>query len=211
MALASIASFLALTQVANAAPTIGLVYQIVADGTPNFDAVAGPGFDTGAANGITRNLDIVILKWAVNLNGQSADTATISQTLPIGMVWEKSSIPAFCNTSTVSADGRTVTCELGATPAGTAYDATINAKVAGTNPNGAALTMPPPTFVATNSTGTATAAAPAAVSTIPSGKPNLDLRKDFFPSDYSVLSTGPFRWNSSAPVRRVSKPSARLR
>jgi LPXTG-motif cell wall-anchored protein len=81
MALVSMASFFSVVQVADATPTLGLVHQLVADGTPTFDAAAWAGFDTGATNGVTRNLDIDGLKWAVNVNRQSADTATISQTL----------------------------------------------------------------------------------------------------------------------------------
>jgi protocatechuate 3,4-dioxygenase beta subunit len=163
---------------ASAAPTIGLAFTQFADGTPSWSSAPGAGEDTDASNGITRTQDVYVMKWGINVNGQSADSAVLTQTLPVGMVWDLSSAPPACISTTYSTDKRTITCDMGSLSAPTAFDVTATARVSGNNLNGAVLTIPSPTFTATNASGTSTAPPRPALSTIVSATPKLDLRKD---------------------------------
>jgi protocatechuate 3,4-dioxygenase beta subunit len=166
---------------ASAAPAIGIRFRLIADGTPSWEGPDGPGNDTAADNGITRNQDTVSLRWGVNVNGEAATSASIVQTLPVGMVWDLGSAPSGCDPATFSNNNRTITCDLGAIPSGSAFDLTATARVSGSNPHGTVLTMPSPVFRATGATGTATAALEPSLQTISSGRPKLDLRKDRAP------------------------------
>jgi protocatechuate 3,4-dioxygenase beta subunit len=172
---------------ASAAPTIGLVYTIKNDGTPSFTATAGPGNDTGPNNGVTRTNDTVTFNWGINVNGGASTGGQIVQTLPVGMIWDKSADPIACLTATYTDNDRTITCVLDAQASGSAFDSTAIAIMKGSNANGTVLSMPAPTFTVTSATGPATAAPQPTRTTTVSATPKLNLRKDRYPSQYSVL------------------------
>lgn len=111
-----LAGIAAVPAVAGAA-TIDATFGPTLTGTAPFDATPGPGNDDDPLDEIVRTNDYVTYTWAISVNDGSSPNTTITQTLPEGMEWE-SPLPAFCLSggtppSSISADGRTIVCNLG--------------------------------------------------------------------------------------------------
>ncbi|HWK29244.1 MAG TPA: SdrD B-like domain-containing protein [Solirubrobacter sp.] len=117
-------------------------------GTAPFDAAAGPGNDTSATDGIVRSNDTVTHQIQFNVNdtdagSSTAHNVTIEDTLPAGMKWTR--LPATCRTtgvtppSSISADGRTITCNVGDVGTGQSHTIALTANVTEME-NGAVLT-----------------------------------------------------------------------
>lgn len=141
-----------------------LALSIIADGSVPFDAAGSTdaGTDTGPSNGIVRTLDTVTYGWSFTTT--TPGDIALTQELPAGMTWEPLSL-AGCepDTSSISADGRTIKCTLQNLPLGVGGFQVI-ARVGGAVGNGTTLSS------AVTSGGAASL--PAAV-TVAAGAPQV--------------------------------------
>ena len=144
-------------------------------GTPSFDAGAGPGRDTSAGDDVVRSNDRVTYQIEFNVNDDAAGSSvgrnvTITQTLPDGMSWTR--LPATCLTDGVmpvsKIDGRTIVCNVGDVPTGTARTLSLQAKVDElTNGTVIAPAAGSVTVVADGASERAATPAPVTVSSVP--------------------------------------------
>ncbi len=128
------------------------------DGTSGWDVAAGPGFDTGANNGIVRTNDKFEYLATFSTSGGD-NNLTLVSTLPPGNVAPRvgqpvarwTNVPANCTGagSAISADGQTLTCNLGNVASSGTRSVYLNATVLSTTPNGTAL--PAPSLTASSS------------------------------------------------------------
>ncbi|MDQ0727169.1 hypothetical protein [Microbacterium sp. W4I20] len=93
----------ALVPVPASADPLAAVAEILTDGTPAFDATAGPGFDTGAANGILRTGDDVQYDFHYNFDSAGTTDPVLRSELPRGMHWKI--LPTECSGSGTPASG----------------------------------------------------------------------------------------------------------
>lgn len=134
-------------------PTVDTRIKVVADGQPIFDGVNyGPGADgqygssptdplaadntdfgrdDSGNNGIVRNSDRVDYKIQVSLNGRDTTNVVTTVTLSSGQTWQE--LPGRCQSasSSISADKKTLTCNIGELHEGTVTSFTVTAKVSG--------------------------------------------------------------------------------
>ena len=147
-----------------AAAVNAVQFAVATDGTPGWDPTAGPGFDTGATNGIVRTNDA--FEYLVTFSTSGGDNnVTFVITLPKGDVAPRSGqavarwsyLPQQCTGtgSNISADGQTLTCNVGTVASVGTRSFYANATVLATTPN--ATTIAPPTIVTTSDAGTASA------------------------------------------------------
>ena len=116
-------------------PNTEISLAVDADGTAPFadptqpaNAVGQhtPGYDAGANNGIVRTYDTIRYRIDWNVNEVAATAVTLTATLPAGVSWQRDVsglvAPGCADDplSSISADGRTITCVLGDKPQGTA-------------------------------------------------------------------------------------------
>ncbi|MEV7974386.1 hypothetical protein [Cellulomonas sp. NPDC089187] len=100
--------------VATAAGTVGsasgLTLTVLRDGTAPWDDDDAPGNDSSETNGIVRTHDSVVYRWGYSV--ATAGEVALTHTLPEGMSWAQAESLAACKApeSSVSADGRTLTC-----------------------------------------------------------------------------------------------------
>ncbi len=108
-----------------------ILVNVLYDGTPDFDADSGgsvtatgavpephtPGLDAGANNNVVRTHDQYALRVDWNINEDEATGVAVTVVLPDHSVWLPDDTGMFsgCDPtlSTISADGRTLVCELG--------------------------------------------------------------------------------------------------
>ncbi|HST38380.1 MAG TPA: hypothetical protein VLK58_02670, partial [Conexibacter sp.] len=165
----------AFTAAADAAPRSLDLAVTQLTGTPSFDATAGPGRDVGTADAVVRSNDRVTYQIEFNVNDDAAGSSvgrnvTITQTLPEGLSWTR--LPATCLTSGVTPasrlDGRTIVCNVGDVPTGTARTLSLQAKVDELR-NGTVLTPAAgsTTVVADGAPERSATPAPVTVSSIP--------------------------------------------
>ena len=136
----------------------GLTFVNSYDGTSGWDVAAGPGFDTGANNGIVRTNDKFEYLATFSTSGGD-NNLTLVSTLPLGNVAPRvgqpvarwTNVPADCTGagSTISVDGQTLTCNLGNVASSGTRSVYLNATVLSTTPNGTAL--PAPSLTASSS------------------------------------------------------------
>lgn len=166
---------------------------VAADGTPPFDALAGPGDDTGPANLVVRTGDVVTYSWQWGADGDGVDDVTVVQSLPEGMTWRVNGnpdVPGICqgpgrSGSSISADGRVLTCDLGHLDGGRAGAILVSAQVLTVDPvtgratpDGAALHSTVDA-VRVAAPGTVANAGPVdAPALVASATPRADLRAD---------------------------------
>lgn len=135
---------------AGAAAIVNSGVAILVDGTPTFDATDMGGNDSSATNGIVRTFDFVTYELTISNSGlgNDIDNTTIRSTLPVGMVWASldptcriaTAIPAPVPPSSISADRRTIICNIGTRVAGSLVKLPLSAYPQGTVPNGTVKT-----------------------------------------------------------------------
>ena len=145
-------AFLAMASAPAHADINQLLFQNSYDGTPGWDPVAGTGFDTGPDNRIVRTNDRFEYLITFSTDGGGDDNLTLVSTLPLGNVAPRtglpvarwSNVPAICTGagSNISADGQTLTCNLGTIANSGTQSVYFNATVLGSTPNGTALPAP---------------------------------------------------------------------
>lgn len=144
-------------------------------GTSPFDATPGPGNDIGSGDDVVRSNDSVTYQIEFNVNDDAAGSSvgrnvTIAQTLPAGMSWDR--LPAVCLVDGVTPasriDGRTIVCNVGDVPTGTARTLSLVANVDETA-NGTVLTPADGsvTVVADGAPERSATPAPVTVSSLP--------------------------------------------
>lgn len=148
--MAVVAGVLAFSQPAGAAATVTFGAVIKDDGTAAFDGTDMSGNDSGAHNGIVRTLDLVTYELTIGNSGLGNDInqTTVSSTLPVGMVWSaldstcrlSSAIPAPVPASSISADRRTIVCNIGSRLAGSLVRLPLQAYPLTTVPDGTTKT-----------------------------------------------------------------------
>ncbi len=168
-----------------AAPAVVEVASFVfTDGTSPFDATTfvapstSTGTDSSANNGVVRNGDAIRYKVDINLNGISDDNVKFVFTVDANQ--QIPAMPSAClkdsslvnPVSSISADGRTLTCNLGWIEEGTTLQTFFNAWVLGTTPNNTPVTA----NVTASSETSASDTAPM-LTTLATSAPKLDLRK----------------------------------
>jgi len=144
--LAILATFLTASP-ASAAATVTAGSVLKTDGTAPFDGSAGAGNDTGANNGIVRTFDFATYAVTVGNSGlgNNITNTTVTATLPVGLVWN--ALDGTCLTSgvtpasSISADRRTITCNIGNRLAGSLVELPLVAYPLGTVPNGTTKTV----------------------------------------------------------------------
>ena len=136
-----------------------LTFRNSTDGTPGWDAAAGPGFDTGSNNLIVRTNDQFEYLITFSTDGGGDNNVTLVSTLPTGNIAPRigqpvarwTNLPSNCTGpgSSISANGQTLTCNLGNMANSGTQSVYLNGTVLGTTPNGTAL--PAPSLVASSS------------------------------------------------------------
>ena len=129
------------------------------DGTPGWDPVAGNGLDTDPNNRIVRTNDQFEYLVTFSTDGGGDDNLTLVSTLPLGNVAPRigqpvarwTNLPANCTGpgSAISADGQTLTCNLGNIGGSGTQSVFFNATVLGSTPHGTGL--PAPSLVGSSS------------------------------------------------------------
>lgn len=131
------------------AAAINLTAELEKSGTSPFDPVGGPGNDISDTDAVVRTHDFVDFRVTYSTDGGDTN-ARLVLALPTGDIapevgnpiatWEF--VPPFCTAgSSISADGQTITCELGnvTNPQSQAID--FRARVLGSAPNGTSIPM----------------------------------------------------------------------
>lgn len=129
-----------------------LTFKNSYDGTPGWDPDPGPGLDTGPDNRVVRTNDQFEYVVTFATDGGGDDDLTLVSTLPLGDVAPRvgervvrwTNLPANCTGegSGISADGLTLTCNVGNIQASGTQSVYFNATVLGSTPNGTALPAP---------------------------------------------------------------------
>jgi uncharacterized repeat protein (TIGR01451 family) len=119
--------------------------------------VTGTGCDYSANDGFVRTNDQIKYSIDYNINGGNDTNVTIASTVPAGFMW--ANLPGFCTGagSALSANKRSITCNVGAKTSGTAESLQFFLTVAGASN---AATIAPTVTITGASGGTATAMAP---------------------------------------------------
>lgn len=149
------------------------------DGTAGFDPQSGAGFDTGPNNQIVRTNDTLTYNVSLTTRGIESGIVVTAVLPQVGgkTVTTWPALPGYCITgSSISADGRTITCALG--PIGkagsdTATNVFLDALVMGTTANG--VKIPAPTITVSTSTGPAPASPSTPATVTVSAAPFYDI------------------------------------
>jgi len=185
-----------LRQVGNAAPPayVDVKLSLVASGVTPFDANDLAGNDSNATNNIIRTFDVATYRVDINLNGVD-DTnlrfvAHVSDDVVNGDDdYEIISIPSQCLTdptvtpvSSISADRKTLTCNLGAQTEGTSAAVFINTRAKGSVNNGENLNIE----ITSAKSDTSNEATTGMLTLLASGTAKFDLVKQIFDSKYAL-------------------------
>lgn len=179
---------------AQAAPS-GAIAGIIADGTPAFDAAAGPGFDTGPSNGILRTGDDVQYDFQYNFTSTGAINPVIRSQLPVGMRWLR--VPVECTGTGSPAsgiynvagnDGRVLVCQLPTATSALSSRITPQARLDSTITNGTPL---PVSFTLAEAGGTPITSNTATVTASQEEFPRYDLAKFVIGTGTVAAMTGP--------------------
>ncbi len=157
-------------------PIVDIKLSVEEDGTETFDVDDNPGNDSSANNGIVRNLDIVRYKVQINIKESDADNVIVVVTLSDELRWLE--IPSSCEidnvspTSSISEDKKTLTCNVGNQPEGTAIVIFPIAQVKGSTPHNTTVSAQ-----ATAMTDNSNQVTSDIVKTVTTAVPKVDLRK----------------------------------
>ncbi|MEZ4518078.1 MAG: hypothetical protein R3C44_15075 [Chloroflexota bacterium] len=177
-----------------ATPVIGSLVDVIADGTAGFedwapgdtyltgptgDGIQQPGDDLNDDNGYVRTGDEVIYQVSFNVNDDDATDLQVEIQLngTADAVFHLDDLPLdICNKSksSISSDGRTITCWVGDAPIASTYTFNLPAYVSYDSENGQTLS-------ATSTVTAEGAGAPAQTSdeTIVSAAPRWDMSKSY--------------------------------
>ena len=170
---------------AHAEPVVGIAFQGLTDGTPSWDDAAGPGRDTGPANGEVRSYDTVQYAWTVNVNSsdgspESFDRITVELPLPAGLSWRAADIPIYCRGAGWQIAGQTLTCVYeppgGTGSTGTTLNFVLTA-LAGGEPDGTVAAGPQATVTVSSGATTSPPATATADDVTIRSAPFVDMFK----------------------------------
>jgi len=201
--LLGVAAMLSLPALAGAA-TLETAFAPTVTGTAPWDLTAGAGNDTSPDDDVIRTNDRVTFSWAISVNNGPSPNTTITHTLPVGMTWTQP-MPAFCLStgtpaSSISADDRTIVCNLGDLPSGSADQYAVTATVRGNVANGSVLSS---NFTAASSDPATASSSPTAPVTLRvSAAPRVNLVKSA--PNPTVTATVVYR--NGIPGRQISYP-----
>jgi hypothetical protein len=164
----------------------------LADGTGPFDATAGPGRDTGPANGIVRTNDTVTYNVEIRAEGAPSNNTTFRLALPRGI--EVVGLPPYCKsgssltpatlpapvvpltaTSYQALPQQVLVCNVGSRGAASTFTYPVSARVRSEVPDG---TVEGPTVATVHSDEVVTPVSSDPVSVSISAAPKWDLSKN---------------------------------